>query len=155
MSLEADEPVEAAGIYLDIGDWDLVFGRQARAQNTYAKARELLLAQGMSEPDITAFITPEPALLVPDFVTYELTRSFQNIPETRDIPYIGYIDVRFDKRPNGTLRRIDIENVSENTGQQVRGRLLDMLRSALMRPLFVAGETVPQSDIKVRYYYSY
>ena len=154
-SLEADNPLKAAEIYLDIGDWDLVFDRQSRAEGSYNLARELLLTQGMDETDITAFVSPEPALLIPSFVSYEYTREFLNLPETMDIPYIGYIDVSFEKRPDGTLRRVSIENASDNTGQPVRDRLLDMLRSALMRPLFVGGETIAQSDIKVRYYYSY
>ena len=150
-----DDPFSAARVYLDIGDWDLVFDRPGRAEDSYNQARELLLAQGWSETEITAFITPEPALLVPGFVTYEFTRAFLNISETTNIPYSGYMDVSFDVRPDGTLRRIAIDNSSEGTGQQIRERLLDLLQSALMRPLFVAGETVPQSDIKVRYYYAY
>jgi tetratricopeptide (TPR) repeat protein len=153
--LAEDDPFSAARVYLDIGDWDLVFDRPGRAEDSYNQARELLLAQGWSETEITAFITPEPALLVPGFVTYEFTRAFLNISETTNIPYSGYMDVSFDVRPDGTLRRIAIDNSSEGTGQQIRERLLDLLRSALMRPLFVAGETVPQSDIKVRYYYAY
>ena len=65
------------------------------------------------------------------------------------------MDVSFNIRPDGSLRRVTIDNASEGTGQVIRERLLDMLRTALMRPLFVAGETVQQSDIKVRYYYAY
>lgn len=154
-SLQADDPVGAARIYLDIGDWDLAFDRPGRAEESYNLARDLLLAQGMSEEEITHFVTPEPALLIPEYATYEYTRGFLNIPEDSDVPYSGYIDVIFEKRPNGTVRGVDIENASDDTGQLVRDRLLDMLRGARMRPLFVAGETVPQSDIKVRYYYSY
>jgi hypothetical protein len=155
LSLESDDPLKAAEIYVDLGDWELAFDRISRARENYSQARELLLAQDMTEDQITEFISPEPALLIPDYITYEYTRAFHDIPESMDIPYIGFIDVSFDKRENGSIRRIDITNASENTGQLIRSTLLDMLRDAVMRPQFVAGETVSQSDITVRYYYSY
>ena len=151
----ATDPLLAAAIYLDLGDWELTFERAVRAFAAYNMARDLLLAQGMTEAEITGFVSPEPALLIPTFVSHEYTREFQSIPESLDVPYLGYIDVSFDVRTNGTLRRIDIINVSENTGQRLRSMLLDHLEDIIMRPLFVAGETVEQSDIKVRYYYAY
>jgi len=151
----ATDPLLAAAIYLDLGDWELAFERAVRAFAAYNMARDLLLAQGMTEAEVTGFVSPEPALLIPTFVSHEYTREFQSIPESLDVPYLGYIDVSFDVRTNGTLRRIDIINVSENTGQRLRSMLLDHLEDIIMRPLFVAGETVEQSDIKVRYYYAY
>ena len=153
--LENDNPMESARLYITVADWDLEFSRQSRAYNMYDKAREILLEQDLSESQVSEFISPEPALLIPEYVSHEYTREFQNIPETRDIPYIGFIDVMFQKRANGRLRRIDIVNSSENTTQPIRRRLLDMLENAVMRPAYVSGETVEQSDIKVRYYYSY
>jgi len=153
--LENDNPMESARLYITVADWDLEFSRQSRAYNMYDKAREILLEQDLSESQVSEFISPEPALLIPEYVSHEYTREFQNIPETRDIPYIGFIDVMFQKRANGRLRRIDIVNSSENTTQPIRRRLLDMLENAVMRPAYMSGETVEQSDIKVRYYYSY
>lgn len=151
----ATDPVQAAAIYVDLADWELAFDRAVRAFQSYNKASDLLLAQGMTENQVTEFISPEPALLIPTFVSHEYTREFQGIPESLDVPYLGYIDVSFDVRTDGSLRRIDIINVSDNTGQRLRSLLLDVLEDATMRPLFVAGETVEQSDIKVRYYYAY
>ncbi len=155
VALAEEDPLAAAHVYLDIGDWDLVFERSGRAEDSYNQARTLLLAQGWSETEITIFITPEPALLVPGYVTYEFTREFLNISESTNIPYSGYMDVSFDIRPDGSLRRVAIDSASDGTSQAISERLLEMLQSALMRPLFVAGETVTHSDIKVRYYYAY
>lgn len=154
-SLEDEDPVAAARAWIDLADWDLAFDRYARATDGYGKAREILLANGYSEEAVTAFITPEPAILIPAFATFEGTRAFQNIPETEDLPYAGYIDVTFDKQRDGDLVSIEIYNISEDTSQRIRGKLLDMLRNVKARPLVVAGDPVTRGDINVRYYYSY
>jgi len=150
-----DSPIEAANAYIDLGDWDLLFDRFQRAKQSYAKAREILLAEGHSEQEVSEFITPEPALFIPGYISYEDTRQFQGIPEELDIPYIGFIDINFNKNRNGSLRNIQVQGVSENTGQRITRRLLTLLRTVKARPLFVNGNTEAQDDIKVRYYYSY
>lgn len=154
-SLATDNPREAARVYIDLGDWELEFDRSARAADAYKTAYDLLVADGMSDIEATTFITPEPAILAPEFVSHEYSRRFQNIPDTEDIPYIGYIDVTFNKRENGVLRNIEIVSASENTNQALRSRLIDMLQDVKMRPLIVGGEQQEQHDIKVRYYYSF
>jgi hypothetical protein len=154
-NFETEDHLLAANAYIDLADWDLAFDRLQRANQGYSKARDILLANGLSEVETTKFITPEPAMFIPNFVSFEDTRQFQNIPEGLDIPYIGYIDVSFNKRQNGTLRNIKVEHSSENTGHLVRNRLLNLLRSGTVRPFFESGRTRAQSDIQVRYYYSY
>ena len=154
-TLETQDHLLAANAYIDLADWDLAFERLQRANEGYSKALEILMANGLTEKEAETFISPEPALFIPDFVSFEDTRGFQNIPEELDIPYIGYIDVSFNKRSNGSLRNIKIVYSSENTGHLVRNRLLNLLRSGTFRPFFESGRTRAQSDIQVRYYYSY
>ena len=152
---EQESPEAAAAAWLDLGDWELLFERAQRAKTAYGNARNILLAAGYSETEITRFISPEPALPVPQFIDYEDTRKFQSVPEELDIPYIGYIDITFNKRRDGKLRNISFESTSENTGQQVRRRLRTLLETVTVRPLFVAGEFQEQANITARYYYSY
>ena len=148
-------PETLANAYIQLADWNIAFENRQKAEQYYNKARDILLANDYSEEEVTAFISPEPALFIPEYITYPDTRSFQNIPENMDIPYIGYIDVSFNKQRSGNLRNIRIENFSEDAGNQLKNRLMELLRSVKVRPLFVAGEVQPQSDIKVRYYYTY
>lgn len=150
-----ENPIDAATAYIDLGDWDLIFDRNQRARQSYNKAREILIAQGYSEQQVSDFITPEPALFVPSFISYEDTRQFQNIPEAMDIPYIGFIDISFNKTRSGSLRNLKVQGVSENTGQRITSRLLALLRTVKARPLFINGDTQAQENINVRYYYSY
>jgi hypothetical protein len=152
---EQESPEAAAAAWLDLGDWELLFERAQRAKTAYGNARNILLAAGYSETEITRFISPEPALPVPQFIDYEDTRKFQSVPEELDIPYIGYIDITFNKRRDGKLRNISFESTSENTGQQIRRRLRTLLETVTVRPLFVAGEFQEQANITARYYYSY
>lgn len=154
-NFETQDHLLAANAYIDLADWDLAFGRLQGANQGYSKALEILMANGFTEKEAETFISPEPAMLIPGFVSFEDTRGFQNIPEELDIPYIGYMDVSFNKRSNGSLRNIKFEYSSENTGQLVRNRLLNLLRSGTFRPLFESGRARAQSDIQVRYYYSY
>lgn len=148
-------PESQANAYIQLADWNIAFENSQKANQYYNKARDILLENDYSEDEVTAFISPEPALFIPEYITYTDTRNFQNIPENMDIPYIGYIDVSFNKQKNGNLRNIKIENYSEDAGNQLRNRLMDLLSSVKVRPLFIAGETQAQSDIKVRYYYTY
>ncbi len=148
-------PEARAKAYIELGDWNIAFENSQKADEYYSKARDILLANDYSEEQVTAFISPEPALFIPEFVTYADTRSFQNIPENMDIPYTGYIDVSFNKQRTGNLRNIKIENYSEDTGNLVRNRLMDLLNTVKVRPTIVAGEAQSQSDIHVRYYYTY
>jgi len=153
---EAEEnPETAAAAYLDVADWDLLFDRPQRATENYKKAWETLRGTGYSSEEADNFLSPEPALFVPAYIAYKDTRQFQDIKGDLDIPYIGYIDVSFDKRKNGSLRDISIENASENTGQRIETRLLGLLRKVKIRPHVENGETQELKDIKVRYYYSY
>jgi hypothetical protein len=152
---EQESPEATANAWLDLGDWELLFDRRQRAEAAYSRARDNLLTAGYTETEVTRFISPEQALFVPQYIDYEDTRDFQNIPEEMDVPYIGYIDISFNKRRNGTLRNISFESSSENTGQQVRGRLRNLLRTVRVRPLFIDGELQEQTNIKARYYYSY
>ncbi|MDG2176709.1 MAG: hypothetical protein P8M72_11350 [Gammaproteobacteria bacterium] len=152
---EQESPEAAANAWLDLGDWELLFERTQRAETAYSNARDILLTAGRTETEITRFISPEQALFIPQYIDYEDTRKFQSIPEETDIPYIGYIDISFNKRRNGTLRNIRFESSSENTGQQVQRRLRSLLRNVKVRPLFIDGELQEQANIQVRYYYSY
>ncbi len=148
-------PESGANAYIQLADWNIAFENRQKANQYYGKARDILLANGYSEEQITAFISPEPARFIPEYITYADTRSFQNIPQDMDIPYIGYIDVSFNKQRNGNLRNIKIENYSEETNNLVRNRLMDLLSTVKVRPKIIAGEAEAQSDIKVRYYYTY
>jgi hypothetical protein len=152
---EQESPEAAANAWLDLGDWELLFERTQRAETAYSNARDILLTAGRTETEITRFISPEQALFIPQYIDYEDTRKFQSIPEEMDVPYIGYIDISFNKRRNGTLRNIRFESSSENTGQQVQRRLRSLLRNVKVRPLFIDGELQEQANIQVRYYYSY
>ncbi len=153
---EAQEnPETAAAAYLDVADWDLLFDRPQRATENYKKAWETLRGAGYSSERADNFLSPEPALFVPAYIAYKDTRQFQDIKGDLDIPYIGYIDVSFDKRKNGSITDISIESASENTGQRIKTRLLGLLRKVKIRPHVENGETQELKGIKVRYYYSY
>jgi len=155
LTLSEDNPEKIAKAYINLADWDLLFERPQRAQEYYKLAWETLVEAGFSSEDASAFISPEQALFIPTYISYEDTRQFQDIPQDMDIPYIGYLDVTFNKSRNGSLRNISVESVSENTGQRVQSRLMNLLRNATVRPQIVNGETEEYRDIKVRYYYSY
>lgn len=150
-----NDPEVLAKAYINLADWDLLFERPQRAQDYYKLAWEKLVEAGFSNEDASAFITPVQALFIPTYISYEDTRQFQDIPQDMDIPYIGYLDVTFNKSRNGSLRNISVESVSENTGQRVQTRLINLLRNVTVRPQIVNGETEEYRDIKVRYYYAY
>jgi len=150
-----DDPVSAARAYLDLGDWELMFDRLQRAEAAYQQAYTLLTEHGIGEEETAQILNPEPAYFIPENITYEYTRAFLGIEDSIDIPYIGYLDVTMDKRENGSLRNVDIVSTSENTGQLVRNRLLELLREVITRPTLVGGERQELRDIKVRFYYAY
>ena len=155
LSESEDDPETVAKAFINLADWDLLFERPQRAREYYNLAWEKLVEAGFSSEEATAYITPEQALFIPSFISYEDTRQFQDIPQDLDIPYIGYLDVTFNKSRYGSLRNVSIESVSENTGQRVQTRLLNLLRNVTVRPQIVNGEAEEYRDIKVRYYYSY
>lgn len=148
-------PVEAARAWIDVGDWHISFDRSSRGQDAYLKAWQLLQNAGLDAARIDAVFAPLPLVPVPAFAIHPYSRRLFGIPADAELAYRGYIDTTLNVDRHGNVRGVKITNVSRDTSQRLRSGLLDFLRETRVRPAVIAGKTVEQSGLNVRYYYTY
>lgn len=151
----ARAPVEAARAWIDAGDWHMGFDRFSRGAQAYRKAWQLLQDANTAPATIEAVFAPRPLIAVPELAIHPYSRRLHGIPAEAELVYQGYIDTTLNVDRNGTVRGVKIVNVSEEVSQRMRSDLLDFLRETRVRPAVIAGETVEQSGLNVRFYYSY
>jgi hypothetical protein len=145
--------MEKAQAYIALGDLHLSFDRPQRAFSTYQNALDILTSGGYSQSQAEQLLTPQPTIVVPEFGIHNYSREFFGISPDTDIPYLGHIDVTFNKDRFGSLSGINILSATDNTPPQVRSALVDHLRTQRFRPQFSGGESVGEEDVRLRYFY--
>jgi tetratricopeptide (TPR) repeat protein len=147
--------VQKAMAYINLGDWHVSFDRAQRGEDAYAKAWELLNESGMDETAIAGVFMPRPLIPVPEFAIHDYSRTLYGIAPDAVLEYKGHIDLTLSVDRYGSVRGLNIDEVSPGTPQILRNNLLDFLRDRKMRPAVANGETVARTGLKLRYYYTY
>lgn len=137
---------ERAQARMDLADWYLVFDKWTSAFETYARARELLEADGwdaarmdelFGEPSPLVFPLPEP-------------------PRRPDAPAMarsGYVQLVYDVGVRGRVRAVDV--VASDPEGLMDFRTRKALRGARFRPRFEDGEPVATEDVEYRHEFVY
>ncbi len=140
-------PLEIAEEMLEIGDWDLVYGKFGLALDQYEDARELLIARGVPRETIDGMLSPEVPPVLP-------VRSASTIG-SEDRPYRGYIDASVEITRFGVVKRVAIAGKSAGTSKAIEKSLRHWLAASRFRPRFVNGALARSDAFDARFYFDY
>jgi tetratricopeptide (TPR) repeat protein len=135
--------VATAKAMIELGDWYLVFSANGAALAQYRAARDLLVADGVSQSRIDEILSPEipPVLPAPW--------------DTANRQHHGYVDAEIELGPYGTARNIDVLATSPDTPKILEKRLRQYLERNRFRPRFVDGRPARSDRFSARFYYDY
>lgn len=138
---------ERAQALLDLADWFLIFDKWNSAFETYGEARDLLLAEGWEEAEVTALFA-EPQPLVFPLPAPPGPPSGETVERLR-----GYIDIRYDVTDRGRVRDVDILGADPEGLMDFRTR--KAVKAARFRPRFVDGQPADTAGIEYRHSFVY
>lgn len=143
--------IDRARAIADLGDWYLINGRRQAAMRTYEEAYDLLAAEKNSA-DMLQQVFGE-IVFLPTFSNFDEQRmeAFGVGPDSG--ARMGYVDIAFDVNQYGRLSNFVILNLVPEDLVRADLQILDSIRTTLVRPKIVEGETV-SSDIE-RYRFNF
>jgi tetratricopeptide (TPR) repeat protein len=124
------DPVERAGLYLELGDWAQWNQYRDYANEQYAEVEQILLAASEHERLEKWLGTP---LALPDNDAFKRPDHLQQLEE----PVV--VTVQFDISATGAVRNVELVAV-EPDGATNGTQLKRMLRGTHFRPRFVSGQ---------------
>jgi hypothetical protein len=151
----ASTPAEAALAWIYLGDWHAGFERPSRARDAYGLAWQLLADSGFAAAAIKQVFAPAPLVPVPAFAIHPFSRALYGISPQDTLAYKGYIDTTLNVDRSGNIRNVKVIDATPDTAPGIRSDLLDYLRATRVRPAVIDGDTVEQSDLSIRFYYTY
>jgi hypothetical protein len=131
--------------FIEIVDWDFLYGNKGTVLDTYAKAHELIKQHDTPQAAIDALFSPELPIVLPTFFPNPLAS-----PQTEDSR--GFIDVAFDITKYGRSRNVEILDTTTNATEDERDRLVRLITRSYFRPRVVDGRIADRSPVVVRYY---
>jgi tetratricopeptide (TPR) repeat protein len=141
------QPVQVAEAMLELGDWHLLFGKEARGREQYEAARTYLAESGVGADEISALMNPAVPVQLPVFRDAPHIRSRLARNDTPAVS--GYIDVALTLADDGDVEAIEVLGKSENANEAFEARLKKVLRNAPFRPRIAGGEDA--SKVQLRY----
>jgi hypothetical protein len=144
----------AAGL-LDLGDWQLTYGRALGARESYRQAWQALIDAGFTAANINRALTTPMPQRIPLFATHLYSRASAGLGPAAALEYRGYIDIAFTIDELGNA--IDLEflgNAGKDT-ERIEQLIEIQFRSIKFRPNLQNGELQRSGRIELRYNYSY
>lgn len=141
--------------HLGLGDWYLLFGKQALGFRQYREAYTVMKSFGVTQGRIEALLNPAMPLVVPTFTPTPYTPASQGLADDAGLEYRGWVDVHFRLNRNGHARNARVLGKSPGTPRPVEVRLLLMLQDTQFRPRLKEGVPVQGDGTSLRYFYTY
>jgi len=140
--------VDVADALLKLGDWQLMFSRNATALNTYQTAHDLLIREGVAMTTIDELLTPTVPVMLP---------SLDPLADAAAVPssYRGFVDLSFVVTRYGRVKGDRVIGASSGTPSKVVKLAKQHASQARVRPRFAAGTPTRGDRVAVRYYYDY
>lgn len=149
---EDSDPLAVARNIIELGDWQLLFGRQLGALDHYREAYRYLRDRGIPESTIDALMTPTVPVQLPVFTPLPHSREKFGIAADAALAYAGHIDLRFRISRFGNVSKVEVLGTGGTVAPDVERRLRKLLRSSPFRPRFNAGEALKSEEVTMRYY---
>jgi len=140
---------------IEMGDWNLAYGRVQAAQGYYVEAYDELASAGFTAQQIDSSLNLAIPRQIPRSATHPYTRRSSGLPLNAELEYRGYIDVSFELDDVGNPQKVEFTGNERPESRQIEQILGNYLRMAKFRPHFADGELVNQGRVDLRYYYSY
>ena len=128
-------------------DWDLLYGRNGYALDTYKQAYELLKEKDVDAASIEQIFSPPTPVVLPTFMPNPLAAD--RTPEST-----GHIDVAFDVTKYGRPRQVEILDTTTNAPEAAQDELVRLIYRNRFRPRVTDGEFADRSPVVVRYHLS-
>lgn len=128
--------------YLNLADWDLLYSRNAVAQDEYAQVLNLLESTGVAEPLIAQIFAPPVPVVLPTFAPNPLWTQES----------ARYIDVTFEVTRFGESRRVNVAGAAPGVSGTAKSELLALIKASRFRPRAADGELGRASPVALRYY---
>jgi hypothetical protein len=132
---------------IQMTDWDLLYGGNGYALDTYKQAYDLLKEKGIDEASIEQIFSPPTPVVLPTFLPNPLAAS-----QTEESA--GYIDVAFNITKYGRGRQVEILDTTTNAPDAAKDELVHTIYQSRFRPRVTDGEFADRSPVVVRYYLS-
>ena len=141
---------------LDLADWELAYGRNGAARESYQAAYQVLRDEGYNDASIDAALMPAVPIAIPRIAAFPATQQTSgSLGLVQNPNYTGYIDVSFALDDLGNTTDITVLDSSHDGISNILGILENQIKLTKYRPLLMAGELVDQDRLEYRYYYSY
>ena len=140
--------IEIASELLELGDWHLWFGARELAFAAYRIARDMLVRDGATPAELTAFFSPTTATVLPAFAA-----SF--VDADAAAAYKGYVGVAIMLDGAGRSTRVDVTERSIEATDEIVQRLKKHVGKSVFRPRFENGDWLGEDRVSLRYYFTY
>jgi tetratricopeptide (TPR) repeat protein len=140
--------IEIASELLELGDWHLWFGARELAFAAYRGARDVLVRDGATPAELTAFFSPTTATVLPTFAA-----GFVDADEAA--AYKGYVGVAITLDGAGRSTRVDVTERSIEATDEIVQRLKKHVAKSVFRPRFEDGDWLGEDRVSLRYYFTY
>jgi len=148
------DAVTIAQTLIALGDWNLVFDRQATAIKNYESAHAFLVANAVPQATIDALLSPVMPQQLPTITALPHSRAKFGIAPDVELQWDGYADVSFRITRFGQAERFDIIGREGPLTKEMEGRLRRMIQSTPFRPRFADGEPRRGEEVQLRYYFA-
>ena len=148
------DAVAVAQTMIALGDWNLLFDRQATAIKTYRRARDFMVSNHVPQQTIDALLSPAVPQQLPVFTPLPNSRAKFGLAPDAEVPWDGYVDVSFRITRFGQTRDFDVLERSGPLTEEMESRLRRLVRSSPFRPRFIDGEPAVRDRVTLRYYYA-
>lgn len=134
---------ERARALVELGDWELVFTKNATALDRYREAYAMLADAGGHDALLAELFTPDTPIALPTFVPNRFVP-----PSTSDA---RYVELEFDISKYGKTRAIHVTDLNGDEAEQAAQAMIRTIARRRFRPMLVDGEPMRASSVVVRY----
>jgi tetratricopeptide (TPR) repeat protein len=148
-------PEAMAAALLDLGDWQLVYGKAVGAEGAYKEAFQVLLDAGFSSENIDIALATDLPIAIPVFATHVYTRRSNGLRADAELNIRGYVDVSYTVDSLGNPNDVEFFGRSSKDATEVE-RLLNVQFGLMkFRPVLSGGNLTDSGPVQARYFYSY
>jgi hypothetical protein len=131
--------------FLQIVDWDFLYGDKGPVIKTYEQAYNLFKENQAPQAAIDDVFAPRLPVVLPSFLPNPLASA-----QTQSSR--GFIDVSFEITKYGRARGIEILATTTNATDDEQDRLTRLIARSEFRPRVVNGQLADRSPVVLRYY---
>jgi tetratricopeptide (TPR) repeat protein len=146
---ENSEPLlDRVATLVEAADFELVcsqtrFSLRRGALEKYRQAYQLLVREGVAQPSIDRFFSPEDPVVIPTFA-YTPLRSPK---EAR----AGDVDIAFEINSSGQARNVEIVDANPTANDRDKWNLVALVRRSVFRPRVTDGQFDDAARVVVRF----